>query len=210
MTKRCENADRLDGVRLVSPSAERNKGPIAEVLQRVLPGNGCILEVSSGTGQHIVHFARVMPHLVWQPTERDRECLRSIAAWSAFEGLANVKPPLALDVHDEVWPAGPVDAVVCINMIHIAPSSAAAALLRGASRYLNSGAVLALYGPFRRGGQHTSPSNEAFDQVLRAQNPDWGVRNLDDVAETAAQEGFDLEDVCLMPANNLMAIFRRQ
>ena len=120
MTIRCEDTDRLDGARLVSPSAERNKGPIAEVLQGILPESGCVLEVSSGTGQHIVHFARVMPHLVWQPTERDHECLRSIAAWSAFEGLANVKPPLALDVHDEVWPTGPVDAAVCINMIHIA------------------------------------------------------------------------------------------
>jgi hypothetical protein len=210
MTIRCENADRLDGARLVSPSAERNKGPIAEVLQPVLPESGCILEVSSGTGQHVVHFARVMPHLVWQPTERDRECLRSIAAWSAFEGLANVKPPLALDVHDEVWPAGQLDAAVCINMIHIAPSSATGALFRGASIILNSGAVLVLYGPFCPGNQHTSPSNEAFDRHLRAQNSGWGIRNLDDVAETAAKERFDLEEVCLMPANNLTAIFRKQ
>jgi hypothetical protein len=209
MTIRCENADRLGDARLVSPSADRNKGPIAKVLLRVLPESGCILEISSGTGQHVVHFARVMPHLAWQPTECDAECLRSIAAWSAIEGLANVKPPLALDVYDEIWPAGRVDAAVCINMIHIAPSSATEALLRGTSRNLDSGAVFVLYGPFRRGGQHTSPSNEAFDQVLRAQNPRWGVRNLEDVAETAAKEGFELEEVCPMPANNLVAVFRK-
>jgi hypothetical protein len=210
MTIRCENADRLGRARLVSPSAERNKEPIAEILLRVLPKSGCILEISSGTGQHIVHFARVMPHLVWQPTECDAECLRSIAAWSAFEGLANIKPPLALDVHDQIWPSGQIDAVVCINMIHIAPSSAAAALLRGASRNLSTGAILVLYGPFRRGGQHTSSSNEAFDQLLRAQNPAWGVRNLEDVADAAAKEEFELEEVCPMPANNLTAIFRKR
>jgi hypothetical protein len=210
MTIRCEDAHLLAGARLVSPSAERNKGPIAEVLQRVLPESGCILEISSGTGQHAVHFARVMRHLVWQPTECDAECLRSIAAWTAIEGLANVKPPLALDVHNEVWPAGQVDAAVCVNMIHIAPSSATEALLRGASRILDSGAVLVLYSPFRRGGQHTSPSNEAFDRLLRTQNPDWGVRNLDDVAGTAVKEGFELQEVCPMPANNLTAVFRKR
>jgi SAM-dependent methyltransferase len=209
MTIPCEDDDLLAGARLVSPSAERNKGPIAEVLQRVLPESGCILEVGSGTGQHAVHFARVMPHLVWHPAECDPECLRSIAAWSAIEGLANVKPPLVLDVHDELWPIGQVDAAVCINMIHIAPPSATGALLRGASRILNSGAVLVLYGPFRRDGQHTSPSNEAFDRLLRAQKPGWGVRNLEDVADTAAMEGFELEEVCPMPANNLIVVFRK-
>jgi Protein of unknown function (DUF938) len=210
MTIRCENADLLDHARLVSPSAEHNKGPIADALQRVLPGSGCILEVSSGMGQHVVHFASIMPHLVWQPTECDPECLRSIAAWSAIESLGNVKRPLALDVHDEVWPVSQADAAICINMIHIAPSSATGALLGGASRILNSGAVLVLYGPFRRGGQHTSASNEAFDLHLRAQNPGWGVRNLEDVADTAKKEGFDLAVVCPMPANNLTAVFRKR
>jgi hypothetical protein len=210
MMIRCENAGLLDHARLVSPSAERNKAPIAEVLRRVLPESGCILEISSGTGQHIVHFARVMPSLVWQPTECDADCLRSISAWSAIERLANVKPPIALDVHDEIWPIGQVDAAVCINMIHIAPSSATNALLRGASRILNAGAALVLYGPFRQDGQHTSTSNVAFDQHLRTQNPGWGVRNLEDVAETAGKEGFELEEVCQMPANNLTAVFRKR
>jgi hypothetical protein len=210
MTIRFENAGLLDHARLVSPSAERNKGPIGDVLRRVLPGSGCILEVSSGTGQHVVHFARIMPHLVWQPAECDPECLRSIAAWSAIEGLDNVKQPLALDVHDEVWPVSQADAAICINMIHIAPSSATGALLRGASRILNSGAALVLYGPFRQDGQHTSPSNKAFDLHLRAQNPGWGVRNLEDVADTAKKEGFELAEVRPMPANNLTAVFRKR
>jgi cyclopropane fatty-acyl-phospholipid synthase-like methyltransferase len=207
---RCENAGCLADGRLVSPSAERNKAPIAEVLQRVLPTRGSMLEISSGTGQHVVHFARAMPNCVWQPTERDPDCLRSIAAWLAAEALQNVNAPLYLDVHDEVWPAGQVDAVVCINMIHIAPSSATQALFRGATTIVNTGGVLVLYGPFRREGQHTSPSNETFDRLLQAQNPEWGVRNLDDVARLAAKEGFELRERCEMPANNLAVIFRKR
>jgi Protein of unknown function (DUF938) len=210
MTARSEDANLLTDGRLASPSATRNKAPIAGVLQRVLPRNGCILEVSSGTGQHVVHFARVMPHLVWQPTECDADCLRSIAAWLAAERLENVKLPLALDVHDEIWPVRQADAAVCINMIHIAPSGATGALLRGTSKILDSGAVFILYGPFRRHGEHTSSSNEAFDRLLRAQNPEWGVRNLEDVAETAGKQGFDLQEVCQMPANNLSAVFRKR
>jgi hypothetical protein len=209
MTVRCENADLLANGGLVSPSAERNREPIASVLKRVLPESGFVLEISSGTGQHAVHFARVMAGLVWQPTDCDADCLRSIAAWIAAENQANVKLPLSLDVHNEVWPVTEADAAVCINMIHIAPSSAVSALMRGASRILGSGAVLVLYGPFRRNGLHTSPSNEVFDRHLRAQNPDWGVRNLEDVAETAGKDGFDLQEVCQMPANNLSVIFRK-
>jgi cyclopropane fatty-acyl-phospholipid synthase-like methyltransferase len=204
---RCENADALTDGRLVSPSAERNKGSIAEVLERVLPGSGFVLEVSSGTGQHVVHFARAMPHRVWQPTERDPACLRSIRAWLSAEELENVKAPLYLDVHDKVWPVAHVDAAVCINMIHIAPSSATDALFRGAKTIMNSGCALVLYGPFRRQGQHTSSSNEAFDRLLQAQNPEWGVRDLEDVAQIAGKEGFDLRESCEMPANNLAVIF---
>jgi cyclopropane fatty-acyl-phospholipid synthase-like methyltransferase len=207
---RCENADSRPDGRLVSPSAERNKGPIAEVLKRILPARGCVLETSSGTGQHVVHFARAMPSCVWQPSERDPDCLRSITAWLAAEALENVKAPLYLDVHDEVWPVGQVDAVVCINMIHIAPSSATQALFRGAKTTVNTRGVLFLYGPFRRQGQHTSPSNEAFDRLLQAQNPEWGVRDLDDVAQLADKEGFELQERCEMPANNLTVIFRKR
>src|SRR5579864_6298814 len=153
MTIRCEDAEVRSEGRLVSPSAERNKQPIAEVLQRVLPRSGCVLEVSSGTGQHVMHFARLMSDLVWQPSECDADCLRSIVAWLAVEGLQNVREPLYLDVHGQPWPIDAVDAVLCINMIHIAHWSATYALFRGASRTLKPGAVLALYGPFRRNGQ---------------------------------------------------------
>jgi len=169
-----------------------------------------VLEVSSGTGQHVVHFARAMPHRVWQPTERDADCLRSITAWLAMDELDNVKAPLYLDVDDLVWPVAHVDAVVCINMIHIAPSSATDALFRGAKTIMNTGGVAVLYGPFRRQGQHTSPSNEAFDRLLRAQNPEWGIRDLEDVVHVADKEGFDLQESCGMPANNLTVIFRKR
>jgi cyclopropane fatty-acyl-phospholipid synthase-like methyltransferase len=169
-----------------------------------------VLEISSGTGQHVVHFARAMPHRVWQPTERDADCLRSIAAWLAAEKLENVNAPLRLDVHDELWPVAHVDAGVCINMIHIAPSSATDALFRRAATIMNLGGVLVLYGPFRRQDRHTSPSNEAFDRMLRTQNPEWGVRDLEHVAQIADKEGFDLQESCEMPANNLTVIFRRR
>ncbi|MGA7326838.1 MAG: DUF938 domain-containing protein [Rhodomicrobium sp.] len=207
---RCENADVLTDGRLVSPSAERNKGPIAEILLRVLPESGCILEISSGTGQHVVHFARLMPYLIWQPTERDADCLQSIAGWLAAEAPANVNAPLYLDVHDKVWPAARVAAIVCINMIHIAPPSATDALFRGATQIMEPGGTLFLYGAFRRQGRHTSPSNEAFDRLLRAQNPEWGVRNLEDVTHIGEKAGLDLHEVCQMPANNLAAIFRKR
>ncbi len=151
-----------------------------------------------------------MPSCVWQPTERDPDCLRSIAAWLAAEALENVKAPLYLDVHDGVWPVGEVDAVVCINMIHIAPSSATDALFRGANTIANTGRILVLYGPFRRQGQHTSRSNEAFDRLLRSQNPEWGVRNLEHVAQLADKEGFALKERYEMPANNLTVIFRKR
>ncbi len=160
---RCETAEVLADGRLVSPSAERNKGPIAEILLRVLPAQGEVLEVSSGTGQHVLHFAQAMPHIRWQPTERDPNSLKSIAGWLGRPPPPNVNAPLRLDVHDASWPAHEVAAVVCINMIHIAPPSAAEALIRGAGNVIAPGGILFLYGPYRRQGQHTSPSNEAFD-----------------------------------------------
>jgi hypothetical protein len=196
--------------RIVSPSAERNKGPIAEVLMRVLPKQGDVLEVSSGTGQHVVHFARAMPAIRWQPTEADADSLESIVSWLAQESLPNVNPPLPLDVHDEVWPVVEVAGVVCLNMIHIAPPSATEALLHGAAKIVCPGGVLFLYGPYRRQGRHTAPSNEAFDASLRARNPQWGVRNLEDVAALAASEGFELQEVNEMPANNLGLVFRKR
>ena len=179
---RCETLSHLEAGRLVSPSAERNKGPVAEVLKQVLPDRGLVLEIGSGTGQHVVHFAREAPHLTWQPSECDAECLHSIALWLAAERPANVLAPLRLDVGDQPWPIASAAAVVSLNMIHIAPWDAGMALIRGAAAVLGPGAMLFLYGPFRRGVMHTSPSNEAFDRQLRAQNPAWGVRDLEEVA----------------------------
>ena len=252
---RFEPADVLPDSRIVSPSAERNKGPIAAVLMELLPERGGVLEVSSGTGQHIVHFAQSMPHLRWQPTEYDADNLKSIASWLERAYLSNVNAPIFLDVHDEVWPAtiaagdsltpagdslppagesltpagdsltpagdslanrsvagGSVEvaAVVCLNMIHIAPPSATEALVRGAANILRSGGILFLYGPFRREGRHTSASNEAFDQLLRCRNPDWGVRNLEDVALLATSAGFQLQEIKAMPANNFAVAFSKQ
>jgi SAM-dependent methyltransferase len=206
---RCENVDNAGG-RLVSPSAERNKGPIADVLRLIVPAQGVVLEVSSGTGQHVVHFAREMPHLTWQPSERDEEALRSIQQWVATEALANVRAPLRLDVMEQPWPVSDADAVLCLNMIHIAPWPASEALIRGASAILAPGGIFFLYGPFRRNGAHTAPSNEAFDRQLQSRNPQWGVRNLEDVAAYAAAHGFGAPDVYEMPANNLSVVFRKR
>jgi SAM-dependent methyltransferase len=197
-----------DGL-IVSPSAERNKQPIAEILMRVLPTQGDVLEVSSGTGQHVVHFARAMPHIRWQPTEKDTDGLTSIVRWLAETNPPNVNAPIHLDVHDETWPVAHVAAVVCINMIHIAAPSATEALMRGAARVLRPGGVLFLYGPYRRNGRHTSPGNEAFDKSLKARNAEWGVRDLEDVVQLAASRGFELQEIHDMPANNLSVVFRR-
>ena len=206
----CETAEVLADGRIVSPSAERNKEPIAEVLVRLLPARGEVLEVGSGTGQHVLHFAQAMPHIRWRPTERDTNSLKSIAGWLGQTPRANVYAPLRLDVYDAIWPVHDVAAVVCINMIHIAPPSAADALLRGAGNVIAPGGILFLYGPYRRQGMHTSPSNKTFDERLKAQNPEWGVRNLEDVAHLASAEGLELRQTHDMPANNLAVVFRKR
>jgi cyclase len=169
---RFEPSDILPDGRVVSPSAERNKGPIAELLMRILPEQGDVLEISSGTGQHVLHFAQAMPHIRWQPTEPDAENLKSIAAWLASAPLPNVNAPIHLDVQDEIWPVGKVAAVICLNMIHIAPPSATEALLRGASRVMSSGGILFLYGPYRRQGRHVSAGNKPSTRCSRP-----GTRN---------------------------------
>jgi SAM-dependent methyltransferase len=207
---RCESVDQLSDGRIVSPSAERNKGPIADVLMRVLPTQGDVLEISSGTGQHVLHFAQAMPHIRWQPTERDADCRKSITSWLAQTTLPNVNAPIYLDVYDNVWPVAKVAAVVCINMIHIAAPSATEALLRGAGNVLAPAGILFLYGPFRRQGRHTSPGNAVFDEQLKAANAEWGVRNVEDVALLAASEGLELQETHDMPANNLSVIFRKR
>lgn len=194
---------------LNAPAAERNKAPILGVLKRVLPRTGLVLEIASGTGQHIVHFARELPHLEWQPSDPDPEMLGSIIAWIAQTGARNVRDPLSLDVCSEAWPTH-ADAVLCINMIHISPWAATLGLMRGASRLLQKESFLYLYGPYRRYGRHTSASNESFDDQLRRGDPEWGVRDLETVSKIAADCGFALHDVIEMPANNLSVIFRRE
>jgi SAM-dependent methyltransferase len=196
-----------DDARLHAPAAERNKGPILEVLRRTLPQAGVVLEIASGTGQHVAYFAAALPHLVWQPSDLDARVHASIRAWS--EELTNVHPPIALDVR-QAWPLAHADAVLCSNMIHISPWEAALALIDGAGRVLPPGGVLFLYGPYRRFGRHTAASNAAFDASLRATDAQWGVRDLEAVEERAGAAGLHLEEIVEMPANNLSVVFRKQ
>ena len=193
-----------------APAAARNREPIFHVLREWLPQPGRVLEVASGTGEHAVWFSGAMPGITWQPTDRDAEALASIAAWRDGAGLANLLPPVLLDASaPETWSAARVDAVVSINMIHIAPWSATLGLMAGAGRVLAPGGLVFLYGPFTEGGAHTAPSNLAFDASLRERDPAWGVRDLDAVAAVAAEHGLALAARVAMPANNLSLVFRR-
>jgi SAM-dependent methyltransferase len=195
--------------RLYFPATARNRAPILDVLRRHLPSRGLALEVASGSGEHVVHFAQAFPDLLFQPSDADPDARASIDAWGAALGLTNVRPAMALDATAETWPIEAADAVLCINMVHIAPWAAAEGLVRGAARILPPGGVLYLYGPYKRGGRHTAPSNEAFDASLRAQNPDWGVRDLEGVVALAGAAGFAEPVVEQMPANNLSLIFTK-
>jgi len=193
-----------------APAVARNRDSILAVLRRVLPAQGLVLQIAEGSGEHAVHFAAALPNLNWQPTDRDAAALNSIAAWRAQVGLPNLLAPLALDVTSQPWPVARADALLCINMIHIAPWRATEGLMAGAARVVPSGGVLFLYGPYKLDGSHTAPSNEAFDADLRARNPEWGVRDLDDVRSLAAQHGFEFIECVAMPANNLSVVFRRR
>lgn len=198
-----------DDPRRSAPHVARNAGPIAEVLAGILPERGLVLELASGTGEHILHFAREFPDLLWQPSDPEPAALRSIGAWRAESGLFNLLPPVSLDVRAAGWPVTQADALLCINMIHISPWSATAGLMRGAGRLLGQGAPLFLYGPCRRDGIATAPSNEAFDESLKERNPEWGLRDLEAVAAEAEKAGLVLERVVEMPANNISAVFRK-
>ena len=191
------------------PAAERNKVFILQALRGCVPPSGAVLEIASGTGQHVVHFAKALRTLIWLPSEPDAGLRESIETRLRREALDNVRAPLNLDVRRRPWPVTEVDAIVCINMIHVAPWAATRALLEGAAEVLGDGGLLFLYGPYRRGGAHTAPSNAAFDARLRAENPAWGVRDLDAVEALGAQAGVFLDKVIEMPANNLSVVFRR-
>ncbi|HEX9461631.1 MAG TPA: DUF938 domain-containing protein [Alphaproteobacteria bacterium] len=196
--------------RLFSPATERNCRPILDVLRQVLPPNGLVLEIASGGGQHAAFFAPQFPKLTWQPSDPDAAARASITAWAQSAGLPNLRPPIELDAARAEWPLKRADAVMCINMIHIAPWTACLGLLRGAAGVLPADGVLYLYGPYRRDGQHTAPSNTAFDADLKARNSDWGVRDVSAVAAEAAAAGFGPPNIIPMPANNLSVVFRRR
>jgi SAM-dependent methyltransferase len=192
------------------PAPERNKTPIFEVLQRVLPERGTLLEVASGSGQHAAFFAQHLPGWTWLPSDIDPDNLASIRAHRAAAGCDGFREPRALDVTDADWDVPPLDAGFSANMIHIAPFDACLGLLRGMGRYLKPSGKLVLYGPFRIAGQHTAPSNATFDADLRARDPRWGVRDLETVVKHALENGFRLVERVEMPANNLCVVFERE
>ncbi|HWL47999.1 MAG TPA: DUF938 domain-containing protein [Sphingomonadaceae bacterium] len=196
-------------IRRTAPAAARNRDPILAVLRAILPAAGEVLELASGTGEHIVHFAAALPALTWQPSDPDAAARASIAAWTGASGVTNVRAPLALDAAAPPWPVDRADAVVAINMIHISPWAATLGLFAGAATLLAAGAPLYLYGPYIRAGHPTAPSNLAFDGSLRARNPEWGIRTLETVRDVAQSAGFTLESIVEMPANNLSLVWRR-
>ena len=199
------------GRRLHAPAAARNVGPILEILKATLPGRGTVLEVGSGSGEHVVAFATALPALRWVPSDPDPKARASIASWVRGAGLSNVDRPLALDLLRPDWSAGlgPLDAVIAINVLHVAPPEAVPGLVRGAAAALPEGAALLIYGPFIRRTIPTAPSNRQFDRMLRSWDPAFGLREVEAVAEAAAPHGLDLERVIDMPANNVVVLFRR-
>jgi SAM-dependent methyltransferase len=192
-----------------APATERNREPIAAVLRDALPASGLVLEVASGTGAHAAYLAGLFPNLLWQPSDPEPAAIASIRAWRDEVGLQNLLEPVRLDAAAEEWPVAAADALLCVNMVHISPWPATVGLMRGAGRLLGPGAPLIVYGPYRRAGVATAPSNEAFDASLRARDPQWGLRDLEAVAAEAERNGLVLERVVEMPANNLTLVFRR-
>jgi Protein of unknown function (DUF938) len=199
-----------------SAPAERNRAPILEALQKVLPLSGLALEIASGTGQHVAHFAANLPGWVWQPSDATAKGFASIAAWCAQAGVANVREPVVVDVQAPVWPfegttfSEPFDAIYCANMLHISPWATCAGLMQGASRHLSSQGILITYGPYLESDRPTSPGNVAFDADLRQRNPQWGIRTLESVQQQAALAGLKLQQRFQMPANNLLLVFKRR
>jgi Protein of unknown function (DUF938) len=195
--------------RQYAPAAVRNRDFILDVLRDVLPMTGVILEIASGSGEHVVHFARHFPSLVFQPSDPEPEALLSVAAWVKAAQATNVRAPIVLDASQSPWPIASADGIICINMVHISPWDATVGLITGAAATLPPGSPLYLYGPYRRKGFATTPSNQAFDQNLRDRNPTWGLRDLEAVAAVAQSVGFSVPSVTEMPANNLSVVFSR-
>lgn len=206
-----DSTNRLEDGALSSPAAQRNAQAILDILKAHLPARGSVLEIASGTGLHAATFAAALPDVQWIPSDPDPEARASLRAWKARTGLANLAEPLALDVERaETWPQAPLNAIVCINMIHISPWSATEGLMAGAGRLLsNPGGLLMLYGPYREADIETAPSNESFDSALKARDPSWGLRDRDAVASEARAHGLHLTLRVAMPANNIVLLFRR-
>lgn len=202
----------MNDARMFAPATARNREPILEVLRRWIPAGANVLEIASGTGEHAVFLAPRLEVESWQPSDPGPESRRSIDAWRAAVNAACVLPALDLDVTSTPWPAPPTkpDAVVCVNMVHISPWRASLSLFAGAREILGPSGLLYLYGPYRRGGRHTAPSNEAFDASLRARNAEWGVRDLEDVISAAAARELELAEVVEMPANNLSVVLQKR
>lgn len=194
---------------LIAPAIARNRDAILEVLRRVLPASGTVLEIASGSGEHAVHFAAAFHGLTWRPSDPELTARRSIAAHTRASGLGNIPHPMHLDAVSDRWPIGHADAIVCINMIHIVPWGATEGLMAGAARILPNGGVLFLYGPFREGGRFEADSNAAFDAGLRERDPAWGVRDLEAVTTVARDCGLHLDSRIAMPANNLSVVYRK-
>ena len=192
-----------------SPAAVRNAPHLIEVLKRILPAQGQVLEIASGSGYHAAAFAAAFPHLTWQPTDASAEARASIAAYAEEGGLNNLCAAQDLDVMRQPWIITEADALVCINMIHISPWAATVALFEGAARVLAPGAPMLTYGPYILHGDFGAQSNIDFDQSLKSRNPEWGLRDVDDVTRTAIILGFTLDEIVPMPANNLSLVFRR-
>jgi hypothetical protein len=193
-----------------APAVARNRDPIAEILREELPASGLVLEIASGTGEHVVHFAAAFPSLQWQPSDPDPQALESIASWCADAGLGNVLPPLELDAAAHGWPLQRADAVLCINMVHISPLAATEGLLAASARLLRQGAPLVLYGPYLEDHVEPAPSNLEFDGWLKARNPDWGLRRVEWLDDLAVAHGFDRTRRIAMPANNLTLVYRKR
>jgi len=205
--------------RLDAAAFHRNHQAIRTVLQQFLAGkSGDVVEAGSGTGQHVVDFARHIPEITWWPSDLNEQHLKSIGAWRAHAGLPNIRPPLRIDLSDPSWcsemhdGSGPGEllAVFCANVIHIAPWRVAEGLFAGAGRYLRAGGRLFLYGPFKRDGKHTAVSNAVFDSSLRDKNPEWGVRDIEALEKLAKNAGLVLIEIAEMPANNLILVFERR